>query len=76
MTKTLSAKNRDYNTVYVSAKKFIMSKKSQEILTKAASTYRESLRKNLEHRLEAARNQGNDKLVRQLEAEANYLHIN
>lgn len=53
-----------------------MSKKRQEILTKAASAYRESLRKNLEHRLEAARNQGNDKLVRQLEAEANYLHIN
>lgn len=76
MTKTISTKNKVYNTVYVFIKKFTMSKKRQEILTKAASTYRESLRKNLEHRLEAARNQGNDKLVRQLEAEANYLHIN
>ena len=52
-----------------------MNKNRQEKLTKAALTYRESLRKNLEHRLESARAQGNDKLVRQLEAEANYLHI-
>lgn len=53
-----------------------MSKNRQEILKKAASTYRESLRKSLEHRLEMARSQGNDQLVRQLEAEASYLHIN
>ncbi|MDJ0898675.1 MAG: hypothetical protein QNJ55_07680 [Xenococcus sp. MO_188.B8] len=52
-----------------------MNQNRQEKLAKAALTYRESLRKNLEHRLEAARAQGNDKLVRQLEAEANYLHI-
>ena len=53
-----------------------MNRNRQEKLAKAAVTYRESLRKNLEHRLEAARAQGNDKLVRQLEAEANYLHMN
>ena len=53
-----------------------MNKNRQERLAKAALTYRESLRKNLEHRLEAARAQGNDKLIRQLEAEANYLHMN
>ena len=53
-----------------------MNRNRQEKLAKAALTYRESLRKNLEHRLEAARAQGDDKLVRQLEAEANYLHMN
>ena len=52
-----------------------MSKTRQEIFKKAASTYRESLRKSLEHRLEMARSQGNEKLIRELEAEANYLHI-
>ena len=53
-----------------------MNKNRQEKLAKAALTYRESLRKNLEHRLEAARAQGNQQLIRQLEAEANYLHMN
>ena len=52
-----------------------MSKKRQEILKKAASTHRASLRKSLEHRLEMARSQGDERLVRQLEAEANYLHM-
>ena len=52
-----------------------MRKNRQEILKKAASTYRESLRKSLEHRLEMARSQGNEQLIHQLEAEAEYLHI-
>lgn len=52
-----------------------MSKNRQGILKKAAFTYRESLRKSLEHRLEMARSQGNEKLVKQLEAEAKYLQI-
>lgn len=52
-----------------------MSKNRQEILKKAAFTYRESLRKSLEHRLEMARSQGNEQLIQQLEAEADYLHI-
>jgi hypothetical protein len=53
-----------------------MNKNRQEILKQAASTHRESLRRSLEHRLEIARAKGDDKLVRQLEAEANYLHMN
>lgn len=53
-----------------------MSKKRQETLKKAASIHRQSLRKSLEHRLEMARSQGDERLVRQLEAEANYLHMN
>jgi hypothetical protein len=53
-----------------------MNKNRQESLKKAALNYRESLRKSLERRLEVARASGNEKLIRQLEAEANYLHIN
>ena len=52
-----------------------MNKKRQEILTQAALNHRESLRKNLHTRLEAARAKGDNKLIRQLEAEANYLHL-
>lgn len=48
----------------------------QETLKKAALNYRQSLRKSLEIRLESARAAGDEKLVRQLEAEANYLHLN
>lgn len=40
-----------------------------------AAVYRESLRKNLQHRLEVARRNGNEKLIRQLEAEAQYLRL-
>jgi hypothetical protein len=53
-----------------------MNKNRQEILKQAASIHRESLRKSLEHRLEIARANGDDKLIRQLEAEASYLHMN
>lgn len=48
----------------------------QETFKKAALSYRQSLRRSLELRLESARATGNDKLIRQLEAEANYLHLN
>ncbi|GFE70856.1 hypothetical protein [Chroococcus sp. FPU101] len=53
-----------------------MNKNRQQLVTKAASAHRDSLRKNLQHRLEIARAQGNDALVRQLEAEASYLNLN
>jgi hypothetical protein len=53
----------------------IMNKNRQQVITKAASAHRETLRKSLQHRLEIARSQGNDKLVRQLEVEAAYLHL-
>jgi len=42
----------------------------------AAAVHRESLRQNLQRRLEVARSCGNEHLVRQLEAEANYLRLN
>jgi hypothetical protein len=53
-----------------------MNKNRQQAMNHAATAHRESLRKNLQHRLEIARAQGNEKLVRQLEAEASYLHLN
>lgn len=52
-----------------------MNKNRQQVITEAARTHKESLRKNLQHRIEVARAQGNEKLVRQLEAEAAYLHL-
>jgi len=53
-----------------------MKTNAQESLKKAASTHRESLRKNVQHRLEVAKSKGDEKLVRQLEAELNYLQLN
>lgn len=52
-----------------------MNNKRKEIITNARNSHRESMRKSLNSRLEAARVQGNDKLVKQLEAEAKYLHL-
>lgn len=54
----------------------MMNNNRQEMLNQAASAHRESLRKSLEHRLDVARSQGNENLVRQLEKEAAYLHVN
>jgi hypothetical protein len=53
----------------------IINKNRQQAVMQATSAHRETLRKNLQHRLEVARTQGDEKLVRQLEAEATYLHI-
>lgn len=53
----------------------MINKNRQRSLTKAVAAHRETLQKNLQHRLEIARTAGNDKLVRQLEAEAAYLNL-
>lgn len=50
-----------------------MNKISQETLKQASATHRETLRRQLQHRLEVARLKGDENLVRMLEAEANYL---
>ncbi len=52
-----------------------MNKNHQQFLTQSAIAHKETLRKNLQHRLEIAKSMGNESLVNQLEAEANYLHI-
>lgn len=52
-----------------------MNNKRQETLKNANLSHRESMRKSLNNRIEAARAKGDDKLVKQLEAEAKYLHL-
>lgn len=52
-----------------------MNNNRQEVLKQAALSHRESLRKSLLSRLEAARAKRDERLIRQLEAEANYLHL-
>jgi hypothetical protein len=54
----------------------MLNKKRQEKVTQAAETHRDTLKKNLQRRLEAARANGNETLVHQLEAEASYLGLN
>ena len=52
-----------------------MNNQRQKNLTNAHSSHRESMRRSLNIRLEAARAKGNQKLIDQLEAEAKYLHL-
>lgn len=49
--------------------------RKNQMKANAGQAYRDSLRKSLEHRLEVARSQGDQKLVQQLEQEASYLHL-
>lgn len=42
---------------------------------KAVAAHRVNLQKSLEHRLDVARANGDEALIRQLEQEANYLHL-
>ena len=53
----------------------MMNNKSQKIIKNAYSSHRESMRRSLNARLEAARVKGDEQLVKQLEAEAKYLHL-
>lgn len=43
-----------------------------ESIQSIQKTHQQNIRKSLEHRLEVARNKGDEKLVRQLEAEIKY----
>ncbi|AFY32699.1 hypothetical protein [Calothrix sp. PCC 7507] len=43
-----------------------------QAVTKAKETHRQSIQKSLEHRLQVARAKGDEKLIRQLEAELKY----
>ena len=63
------------NTLFLIIKKSMMNNKRKETLKAATLCHRKSMKKSLNIRLEAARANGNDKLVKQLEAEAKYLHF-
>jgi len=53
----------------------MMNNKRNNTLQNASNSHRESMRRSLNNRLEAARVNGNERLVKQLEAEAKYLHL-
>jgi LPS O-antigen subunit length determinant protein (WzzB/FepE family) len=55
---------------------FRVNKNQNSKVQKAASAHRDSLQKSLEHRLEVARANGDEDLIRQLEQEASYLRLN
>ncbi|MBD2076904.1 hypothetical protein H6F86_24060 [Phormidium sp. FACHB-592] len=50
-----------------------MNRKRQEVVTQASQTHRVNMQKNLQRRLEAARANGDEELIRLLEAEATYI---
>jgi len=50
-----------------------MNKNRQEVLTKFAEAHRLNLQRSLQRRMESARAKGDEVLMRQLEAEANYI---
>ncbi|BAY15327.1 hypothetical protein NIES2109_33320 [Nostoc sp. HK-01] len=50
-----------------------MSHNRLEAMRQTKEVHRQNLRKNLEHRLEVAKAQGNERLINQLEAEMRYL---
>ncbi|MGB3691467.1 MAG: hypothetical protein WA865_16080 [Spirulinaceae cyanobacterium] len=49
---------------------------SREHVKQAANNYRESLRKNIQRRLEVARANGDETLISQIKAELDYLKLN
>jgi hypothetical protein len=50
-----------------------MNKVTRQAARQAAETHQNALRQSLERRMEVARAKGDQQLLRQLEAEANYL---
>ncbi|MBE9205453.1 hypothetical protein IQ244_02675 [Nostoc sp. LEGE 06077] len=50
-----------------------MSQNRLQAVRQTKEVHRQNLRKNLEHRLEVARSQGDERLINQLEAEMKYL---
>jgi len=51
----------------------VMNRNRQQVAKQAAEAHRLNIQKSLEHRLEVARANGDENLVRQLEAEINYI---
>ena len=54
----------------------MLNRKRHQRNVQAAETHRLNMQKNLQRRLEAARASGNEALIQQLEAEANYIGLN
>ncbi len=54
--------------------KLIMNRNRQQVLKQADEAHRQNIQRSLQHRLEVAKAQGDEKLIRQLEAEMNYFN--
>jgi hypothetical protein len=63
------------DTLSIGTGLFAMNKNRNLQTQQAAAAHRDSLKKNLQHRLEVARSKGDETLIRQLEAEASYLNL-
>ena len=63
------------HTLYFKNKKSMMNNKRKNTLKNASNSHKENMRRSLNNRLEAARANGNEQLIKQLEAEAKYLHL-
>jgi hypothetical protein len=51
-----------------------MYRNKQQIVKQAAEAHRQNIQRSIQHRLEVAKAQGDEKLIRQLEAEMNYFN--
>lgn len=51
-----------------------MNRNRQQAIKQAAEAHRQNIQKSLQHRMEVARANGDENLLRQLEAEMNYLN--
>jgi ribosome-binding protein aMBF1 (putative translation factor) len=51
-----------------------MMNRKQQAAKQAAEAHRINIQRSLQHRLEVAKAQGDEKLIRQLEAEINYFN--
>lgn len=51
-----------------------MNRNKQQIVKKAAEAHRLNIQRSLQHRMEVAKAQGDENLLRQLEAEMNYFN--
>lgn len=56
--------------------KSMLNRKRQQKNLQTAETHRLNMQKNLQRRLESARASGNEALIQQLQAEANYIGLN
>ncbi|AFY86152.1 MAG: hypothetical protein CLLPBCKN_002782 [Chroococcidiopsis cubana SAG 39.79] len=53
---------------------FSMSRNKQQAVKQAAEAHRQNIQKSLQHRLDVARANGDENLIRQLEAEMRYFN--
>jgi hypothetical protein len=53
---------------------FSMSRNKQQVVRQTAEVHRQNIQKSLQHRLDVARANGDENLIRQLEAEMKYFN--